>query len=451
MILNRIEISNHMERRLIAFVLIFAAVAGSNLRAQDTPQALSLSVDQAVEYALDHNRSVAAARYDLLASEKGVWEAMAAGLPSIDASASLSYNLAIMTRIINFGGTPTPFKFGTNYDASIGASLSTVVFNAPWLVGVQTAKMASTLARQGLTQTTLDTKENIKNVYFLILTLKESMKVVDANLENLNAILASTKAMYSVGMAEATDVDQMQSTVTMLENSKSSMLRTLEVNYNMMRFLLGVPAGTGLTLTDNLEGITSQIDVEALLADEFKLEDNISYQLIESQYAMSELALKSAKASTLPSLAGSIYYNRNGMGDELMHMQYFPYSAVAVQLQIPIFASGLRSAKINKAKINLEKSLNTKSMVSEQLLMQERQLRYNLLNANEQFKSQKANIEIAGRVLESFRNKYNQGMASSLDLTQANNNYLTAQNNYISALMNLLQTKVAFDKLMNKL
>jgi outer membrane protein TolC len=449
--LKRIEISNHMERRLIAFVLIFAAVAGSNLRAQDTPQALSLSVDQAVEYALDHNRSVAAARYDLLASEKGVWEAMAAGLPSIDASASLSYNLAIMTRIINFGGTPTPFKFGTNYDASIGASLSTVVFNAPWLVGVQTAKMASTLARQGLAQTTLDTKENIKNVYFLILTLNESMKVVDANLENLNAILASTKAMYSVGMAEATDVDQMQSTVTMLENSKSSMLRTLEVNYNMMRFLLGVPAGTGLTLTDSLDGITSQIDVDALLADEFKLEDNISYQLIESQHAMSELALKSAKASTLPSLAGSIYYNRTGMGDELTHMQYFPYSAVAVQLQIPIFASGLRSAKINKAKINLEKSLNTRSMVSEQLLMQERQLRYNLLNANEQFKSQKANIEIAGRVLESFRNKYNQGIASSLDLTQANNNYLTAQNNYISALMNLLQTKVAFDKLMNKL
>ena len=229
------------------------------------------------------------------------------------------------------------------------------------------------------------------------------------------------------------------------------MLRTLEVNHNMLRFLLGVPANTEIILTDSIDGITAQIDVEALLADEFRLEDNISYQLIETQLAMSELALKSAKASNLPSLAGSIYYNRNGMGDELMHMQYFPYSAAALQLQIPIFASGLRSAKINKAKINLDKSINTKSMVSEQLLMQERQLRYNLLNANEQFKSQKANIEIAGRVLESYQNKYNQGMASSLDLTQANNNYLTAQNNYIQALMNLLQTKVEFDKLMNKL
>ncbi len=443
--------SGFMKRRLIAFILMVALSAGAGLRAQDVPATLSLSVDEAVEYALDNNRSVASARYELLASEKGVWEAMAAGLPSIDATASLSYNLAIMTRIIDFGGTPTPFKFGTEYDAAIGVSASAVVFNAPWLVGVQTAKMATTLARQGLTQTTLDTKENVRNVYFLILTLMESMKVVDANLENLNAILESTKAMYSVGMAEATDVDQMQSTVTMLENSRSSMLRSMEVNHNMLRFLLGVPASTEISLTDDLDMITEQIDVEALLSDEFRIEDNISYQLTESQLAMSELALRSAKASTLPSLAGSIYYNRNGMGDELMHMQYFPYSAVAIQLQIPIFASGLRSAKINKAKINLDKSLNTKSMVSEQLLMQERQLRYNLLNANEQFKSQKANIEIAGRVLESFENKFNQGMASSLDLTQANNNYLTAQNNYIQALMNLLQTKVAFDKLMNKL
>jgi outer membrane protein len=440
-----------MERKIFAFVLPLLVASALSLSAQDAPAALSLTVDQAVEYALDNNRNVSSARYDLLASEKAVWETLAAGLPSVEGSASLSNNLAIMTRIIDFGGTPTPFKFGTTYDASIGVSASMLVFNAPWFVGIQTAKLAATLASQGLTQTTIETKENVINVYYLILTLKETVNVIDLNLENLNSILASTRAMYSVGMAEATDVDQMQSSVTMLENSKSSMLRSLEVNYNMLRFLLGVSIGTEITLTDPLEEILEQINVDAIFAEEFNMEDNISYKLIESQVMMSELSLKSAKATTLPSLAGTIYYNRTGMGDEIAHMQYFPYSAVAFQLQVPIFASGLRNAKINKAKINLEKAQNTKSMMSEQLLLEEKQLRYNLLSANEQFKSQKANIEIAGRVLKSFENKYNQGMASSLDLTQANNNYLTSQNNYISALMNLLQTKVAFDKLMNKL
>jgi len=439
-----------MKRRLIAFIIPLFLAAGQGVFAQETPASLSLTVDQAVDYALDKNRSVASARYDLLASEKGVWEAVAAGLPSVDGTASISDNLAIMTRIINFGGVPTAFKFGTTYDASVGASASMLVFNAPWLVGIQTAKLASTLATQGLTQTRIETGENVVNAYYLILTLNETIKVLDQNLQNLNEILTSTRAMYSVGMAEATDVDQMQSSVTMLSNTRSSMERSLEVNYNMLRFLLGVDRGTEITLTDSLDDIIAGINVDALVAEEFSMENNINYQLIESQVRMSELSLKGAKATVLPTLAGSIYYTRTGMGDQLAHMQYFPYSAVGLQLQIPILASGSRYTKIKKAQINLEKAQNTKSMMSEQLLMQEKQLRYNLLNANEQFRSQRDNIEIAGRVLKSFQNKYNQGMASSLDLTQANNNYLTAQNNYLSALMNLLQTKVSFDKLMNK-
>jgi len=447
-------------RRMIAFILPLLVASSVSLSAQEEPAApaapqapasLSLTIEQAVGYALDNNRNVASARYDVLASEKGVWEAVAAGLPSLGGSASITDNLEVMTRIINFGGTPTAFKFGTQYDASIGVSASTLIYNASWLTGIQTAKLAATMASQGLTLTTIETKENVINVYHLILTLNETLSIIDQNLQNLNEILASTRAMYSVGMAEATDVDQMQSNVTILENSRSSMLRSLEVNYNMLRFMLGVGLDTEITLTESLDDVLEKINVETLIAEEFRIEENINYQLIESQLMMTELSLKGAKATTLPSLAGSYYYNSNGMGDEIAHMQYFPNSAVALQLQVPIFASGLRSAKINKAKINLERARNEKSMVSEQLLLQERQLRYNLLNANEQFKSQKSNIEIARRVMVSFENKYNQGVASSLDLTQANNNYLTAQNNYISALINLLQTKVAFDKLMNNL
>ncbi len=440
-----------MKRRLVTFIiaLFFAASTGSF--AQETPASLSLTVDQAVEYALDKNKSVASAKYDLLASEKAKWEAIASGLPNIDASATISNNLAVMTRIIDLGGVPTPFKFGTAYDDSFGGSATALIFNAPWFVGIQTSKLAATLASQGLTLTKIETAESVINAYHLILTLQETIKVIDQNLANLNEILASTEAMYSVGMAEATDVDQMRSNVSMLKNTRSSMERNMELNYNMLRFLLGVERGTGITLTDKLDNIVSAIDVDALITEEFAIENNINYQLIESQLKMSELSLKGAKATTFPTLSGSIYYQRTGMGNEITSMQYFPYSAAGLQLQVPIFASGSRYTKIKKAQINYEKAQNSKSMVSDQLLLQERQLRFNLLNAYEQFKTQRDNIEIAARVLSSFRNKYDQGIASSLDLTQANDNYLTAQSNYLSAVANLLQTKVAFDKLMNKL
>lgn len=90
-------------------------------------------------------------------------------------------------------------------------------------------------------------------------------------------------------------------------------------------------------------------------------------------------------------------------------------------------------------------------MVTDQLLLQEKQLRYNLVNANLQYKSQKDNIDVAKRIYTSMENKFRQGMASSLELTQSNSLYLQAENNYVSALMNLLQTKLALDKLLNNM
>lgn len=436
-----------MKRRMIALIITVISSAGLSLLAQDQPQNLTLTVDEAVEYALDHNRSVAAAKYEMLASEKGVWEAIAAGLPSLDGSVSMTNNMIIPVMVLN----GMSFKIGTNYEYSNGVSATTTVFNAPYLVGIQTAKLARTMTQKGLIQTEEDTKESVRTTYYLILVSHKTLDVLDKNIANLEEILTSTTAMFSVGMAEATDVDQMRSSMTALRNTKSSMERTLEVNYNLLRFLLGVGGEIQISLSESLDDIIANVQVEPLLEDEFDLQENINYQLVEDQVRLSELSLKGAKASVLPSLGAAWSYNRAGRGDYMDSLSFANGSYIALQLRIPIFASGLRHTRIQKAKIELDKANNTRLMVSDQLLLQEKQLRYNLVSANEQFKSQKANIEIAGRVLESYENKYNQGMASSLDLTQANNSYLTAQNNYIQALMNLLQTKVAFDKLMNKL
>ncbi|MCU0365676.1 MAG: TolC family protein [Bacteroidales bacterium] len=438
-------------RRLLLLIIFSASLWGMNGAAQEAPASLSLTVEEAMQYAIENNRNVTSARYDLLAAEKGVWEAYAAGLPTVDGSVSLGDNLAVMTRIIEMNGQQMAFKFGTQYDLAYGVSASTVIFNAPWIVGIQTAKLATTLASQGLKLTEIDTKESVMTSYYLILVTEETIKIIDANIADLEETMVSTKAMYSVGMAEATDVDQIQANLSTLNNTKASMQRNQELTTNMLRFMLGVERTTGIILTETLDQVTARVNVEALLAEDFDINENINYQLIESQYQMSELALKGAKAAVLPSLGASIYYNQNGMGDQLNDMDFYPNSVLGFQLQVPILASGLRSTRIKRAKIDLDKAENTRALVSDQLLLQEKQLRYNLISSNEQYRSQKENAEVAARILQSFENKYNQGMASSLELTQANSNYLTAQNNYLTALLNLLQTKVAYDKLMNKL
>jgi outer membrane protein len=228
-------------------------------------------------------------------------------------------------------------------------------------------------------------------------------------------------------------------------------LRTIELNYNLLRFQLGVDPGRKIVLSETLDNITSGINIEALLSQQFDHKQNVTFRLIEGQEQMSMLALKSQKASVLPTLAGFYNYGTNGMGDKIAEQRWFQNSMTGLQLSVPIFGSGQKYSSIKKAQINLEKARTTKAMVTDQLLLQEKQLRFNLVNANLQYQSQKNNIDVAKRVYTSMENKFRQGMASSLELTQANSLYLQAENNYVSALMNLLQTKLALDKLLNNI
>jgi outer membrane protein TolC len=399
---------------------------------------------------------VISAKLDVQSSKMALWETISSGLPQISAGAGFTDNMKLMVFLIPdfFGGHPEnkiPITMGSKFSTSVTLQATMPLFNAPYYVGVETLKLAKKLAETNVKYTELDTREAVASAYFLILVAEESLKILDANLKNLQETLKSTKAMYSAGMAESTDVDQMSSNVTMVENSRSSLERTVELNYNMLRFQLGVPANTEIVLTETLDALTKEINVETLLSQEFNYSDNLSYQLIEGQEKLSALNLKSQKALILPVLAGVYSTSKTGMGDKVSEITQYNSSLLGLQLSIPIIASGQRWAQIKKAQIDLEKARTTKGMVTDQLLLQEKQLRYNLVNANLQYRSQKDNVEVSRRVYSSMENKFKQGMASSLELTQANSLYLEAENNYITALMSLLQTKLALDKLLNNM
>lgn len=439
------------------FVFICSLLPSLALLSQSSStMELSLTLKDAQDYAIKSNKMVAAARMDVLASKDALWETISNGLPQINATGSFTDNLKLVTTLLpgEFFGQPgikIPVRFGSQFTSGATFQATTLIFNAPYLVGVETSKLAQKLSEHNLMRTELDTKETVSMTYFLILVSERSLQIVERNLANLNETLKATQAMLAAGMAEQTDVDQMMANVKTVENTKSQLERTIELNYNMLRFQLGVPADTRIVLKETLETIESQINVEALLSKEFDYRQNVNYILSEDQERLSLLTLKSQKAAILPTLTGFYNYGVNGMGDKINDLRWFKNSMTGLQLTFPIFASGHRYAGIRKAQINLEKARTTKDMVTEQLLIQEKQLRYNLINANMQYKTQKENVELSKRVYESMENKYRHGMASSIELTQANSLYLQAENNCISALMNLFQTKVALDKLLNNL
>jgi outer membrane protein len=442
-----------MKKKQVLTVLLLTLLTGGFIKAQESKE-LKLTLKDAQEYAIEHNKSMISSRMDAAAAKIAIWDIISGGLPQVSVGAGYTDNIKLPVFLLPdfIGGDPSvkiPITMGSKFNTNVTLQASMLLFNAPYLVGIETMKLANKLAETGVKNTELDTRQEIATSYYLILISEESLRIIDNNINNLKETLKSTRAMYSAGVAESTDIDQMVSNVTMTENTRSSLQRNIEMNYNLLRFQLGVKPETKITLSETLSQIESNINIDALMSQGFNYTNNLNYELVDGQVRMSALNLKSVKSQVLPSLSAFYSNTKTGMGDKLSTIPWYNSSAYGFQLSVPIFGSGQKYSNIRKARISYEKALNSKDMLVDQLLLQEKQLRYNLVNANLQYVSQKDNVDVSRRVYASTENKFKQGMASSLELTQANSLYLQSENNYVSALMNLLQTKLALDKLLN--
>ena len=123
---------------------------------------------------------------------------------------------------------------------------------------------------------------------------------------------------------------------------------------------------------------------------------------------------------------------------------------VGLQLSIPLWSSGKRTAAITEKRLAKQAAENQLADARDGLLVQHKQLRYNLSTAYEDFDVQKMNIDVSQRVFSSVSNKFEHGYASSLELTNASTTFLTAQNDYIQSILNLLEAQINLKKLLNK-
>ena len=170
--------------------------------------------------------------------------------------------------------------------------------------------------------------------------------------------------------------------------------------------------------------------------------------MMEVQEQMSEKNVEMQKWAYAPTLVGFYSYKEKIMTSAF---DLSPNHAAGFTMSIPIYSGGTKQAQMTKAKIELEKAARNKSLLEDQLALQNNQLVFNMTNAYENYRTQKENVEVAKSVFASIQNKYQQGVISTLELTQANGNYLQAENNHVSAVMDLLKSKLALDKLYNNL
>ncbi len=429
-------------KNIIIGMMALVALAGV-ATAQDTT--LTLSVKDAENYALDHNRTLQNATLDVRKAEAVKWQTLGTMLPQVKAGFDYS----------NFCGYEMEMKMGPagitipmNPYGTVSLTAS-VALTGSQIVGTMMSNLSKQMSDITLRQTEQSTRKNVQSVYLSILVMEKTISLLDSSLANLQSLQKTAQNAVNAGASEQVDADQIAIQVNSMKNNINSSKRSLELLYNSLILQLGAAPNTRLVLTGTLDNILDIGNTKALMAEKFDINRNYSYQLLKKSEELSKKQVLMAWMNYLPTLSAYYQYSAKTYFGKDEGMNMTPPNMVGASISLPIFSSGVNAAKVREAKINYRETMNTVASTEDALMVQERQLRYNLVSALENYQNQNENIDVSQRVFRNILNKYKVGMASSLDVTNSSNNLITAQSNYIQAIMQLVNARIELEDLLN--
>ena len=401
---------------------------------------LSLSMKEAQQYAIQQNKSFQNASLEVKKAHAQRWQTIAAMLPQVDGT--LGYT-NMCGYEIDFGGMSRAMLpyFNANLTAAVG-------LNGQSIVGALLNNLAIEMQDISHEQSETELRSKVMSAYVTVLVMEDMVELLDSSLVNIQMLAEQTKQMVAVGTVEQTQADQIMVRVNSMKNTIKSTQRNVEIAYNALRVLLGVDAQTELILLDKTEDIFSAEQALKLLSANFNINNNYNYQLLQKNVELAEKNVIMAGMAYLPTLSAYYQYSyRKDFGEGGFSMS--PPNTVGVSMSVPLWSSGKRAAGVTEKKIALQEAQNTFAETTDNLGIQDKQLRYNLANAYETYVNEKENIDVTARVMRNVSNKYTWGAASSLELTNASNDLISAESSYIQAVMTLVNAYVELDNFLN--
>ena len=435
---------------MIAAGLVPGLVSGQDSAVRE------FSLQSAQDFAVTHSYDSKKSQLDIQTAQKQMKETLAIGLPQVESTIGYMNNLKLATILIPnfFEGKfdeMIAVQFGTQHNTNVNFLVSQLLFNGSYFVGLQAAKIYKQLANQNHERTKLNVLETVTNTYYLILVSEESERILSANLSNLEKILYEINELHKEGFVAETDADLVQISVTKLKNTLQTIKRGKDVALKLLKFQMGLDLNEEILLTDKLNGILERIDMDTLHSTEFNLENNIDYSLLKTQEKLSEMDLKNEKMKYLPTVSAFYTFQLNAMRNSFNFFssdeKWYQTQLMGVNVNIPIFKSGAQKTRVQKAAIAVEQARNAKQQVAEGLSLEAASARSDFESAHENYTHTQANMKLSNKVYDVTLVKYREGVASSMDLTQAHNTFLFAQSDFIQAMSILLTAKNKLDRL----
>lgn len=439
-----------MKQKLILF---FVIILGLGLHAQE--KSMRISLDEAIAFAIENSYNTKASKNGISSAKETVRETSATGLPQINASFDYQNFLKQPVSLADFDddGIDEQFVFGKKQNLSASVTLSQLIFDGSYLVALQASKAYLKISEQANEKKEILTREAVVNAYGAVLVAEKSLLILAGNVKILEKNLHDAQKIYENGFNEQEDVEQLEITLGTLKNQRNNLKKMKGIAYQMLNLALGNSINTVLVLTDSLDTLaTTNIDL-GLLSETFNSSNHIDFKIAENDRESKRLLMQLERSKALPSLSAFVNYGNQAFSDSFSFFnrsqQWFDSSLLGVSLKVPIFSSFSRKARTAQARIALETSdirlEETKQRLS--LMAQKAKNEYQL--SVENYTTAKRNVQLSERIEKKQRIKFFEGISSSFDLLQAQNQLYTQQQNYVQSMLDVIAKKVALENALN--
>jgi outer membrane protein TolC len=447
-------------KKIILFAILLQAFG---VFAQDKKERYEFSLKQAIEYALQNNYSAINANRDIETAKKKKWETTTMGLPQINGNVGYQNNF-VFTRqgvsgnAFNPSGDPnsvTTIAFGTKHIMNSGITLSQLIFDGSYLVGLQSAKTYLKISENSKIKTNQEIKEIVINFYGNVLLAYESVLILEKNKAILEKTVSDTKEVYKNGFIEEENVEQLQLTLSSVKSALEYSIRMKLISTNMLKLVLGIDLEKSLILTDSLDILTQNNFDLNILKEEFNVSNAIDYQIGQNIEESKKLLLKLEKSKALPSLGAAFNFGYNSFANQFSfaesNQKWNNFSNLGVSLNVPLFSSLGRSSRTQQAKIEVEQSKTKLKETEQKLKLQFESAKSDYEFSLDQYTTAKNNLSLAERIENKQQIKFREGLSSSFDFAEAQKQLYTKQQDYLKSMVEIINKKAALEKIINKI
>lgn len=443
-----------MNRFIVSLLL---SVISIGLQAQK----IAVSLEEAIEIALDSNYAVRDASFDIEKKQREVQEVLAIGFPQINASAEFQNFLDIPVSLVPaefFGGESGEFaevQFGVDYNLTGSITAQQLIFDGTYFIGLQAAKTVVELSRIQKSKAVQEIKLATAEAYYTALLARANYEILTENVENLERTLTETRALYENGLTEEQDVDQLELNRNKIIISRDNTERFLKISKQSLLFIMGLPIDMDIVLTDSIESLVGLSNSPEYLTQEPDLLTHPDYLLAKTDVEIQRLQIKGDQAAFYPSLTGFFTHQQVGQSNEFNFFEenapWFPTTIVGLSLRVPIWSSFGRKRQLQQSQIALMQSELRLQQTEEGLQLDIERARSNYEAALRNWENQKNSYELAKKINRKTTTKYTEGIADSFQLNVTENQLLQEQTRYIQAALDLLNAKQDLDRALNTL